>query len=170
MFRPIVQRTYAFLEEAATYGDLYVGIGSDQTIMELKHHQPVCSELERLYMVNAIRFKISLIVYIISPKAHRHHYLLLRTHYTKEMSDIYNLPKYQASSLYGDFLGAMILLASTMKNDQQKIAINQIIQQINIFDSQSISSKQTPKDKTRKNTRPANICLKSTSRTAPFFK
>lgn len=46
----------AFFEEAATYGDLYVGIGSDQTIMELKHRQPVCSELERLYMVNAIRF------------------------------------------------------------------------------------------------------------------
>lgn len=46
----------AFFEEAATYGELYVGIGSDQTIMELKHHQPVCSELERLYMVSAIRF------------------------------------------------------------------------------------------------------------------
>ena len=26
----------AFFEEAASYGDLYVGIGSDQTILELK--------------------------------------------------------------------------------------------------------------------------------------
>lgn len=46
----------AFFEEAAAYGQLYVGLGSDRTILELKHHQPICPELERLYMVRAIRF------------------------------------------------------------------------------------------------------------------
>ncbi len=46
----------AFFKEAAAYGDLYVGIGSDATIMELKHHKPVYSEKERLYMVKAIRY------------------------------------------------------------------------------------------------------------------
>ncbi|MCM1028173.1 MAG: adenylyltransferase/cytidyltransferase family protein [Pseudoflavonifractor sp.] len=46
----------AFFKEASAYGDLYVGIGSDSTIMELKHHKPVYSEKERLYMVKAIRY------------------------------------------------------------------------------------------------------------------
>lgn len=46
----------AFFKEASAYGDLYVGIGSDATIMELKHHKPVYSEKERLYMVKAIRY------------------------------------------------------------------------------------------------------------------
>lgn len=45
----------AFFKEAAGYGDLYVGIGSDATIEELKKHKPVYSEKERLYMVKAIR-------------------------------------------------------------------------------------------------------------------
>lgn len=44
----------AFLEEAATYGELYVGIGSDRTIRELKGRDPVNSENERAYMLNAL--------------------------------------------------------------------------------------------------------------------
>lgn len=45
----------AFFEEAATYGDLYVGIGSDKTIYELKGRKTVFPEKERLYMVKALR-------------------------------------------------------------------------------------------------------------------
>lgn len=46
----------AFFKEASRYGDLYVGIGSDKTIQELKNRKTVCSEKERLYMVKAIRY------------------------------------------------------------------------------------------------------------------
>ena len=46
----------AFFEEAASYGDLYVGIGSDQTIWELKGRKTINNELERLYMVKSIRY------------------------------------------------------------------------------------------------------------------
>lgn len=46
----------AFFKQAAQYGDLYVGIGSDKTILELKHRRTICSERERLYMVKAIRY------------------------------------------------------------------------------------------------------------------
>ncbi len=46
----------AFFKEASQYGDLYVGIGSDSTIEELKHRKTVYSEKERLYMVKAIRY------------------------------------------------------------------------------------------------------------------
>lgn len=46
----------AFFKEAAQYGDLYVGIGSDATIYELKARRTVCSENERLYMVKAVRY------------------------------------------------------------------------------------------------------------------
>ena len=46
----------AFFEEAASYGDLYVGLGSDKTIMELKGRRTVNSDAERLYMVKSIRF------------------------------------------------------------------------------------------------------------------
>lgn len=46
----------AFFKDASQFGDLYVGIGSDATIEELKHHKPVCKENERLYMVKAIRY------------------------------------------------------------------------------------------------------------------
>ena len=45
----------AFFEEAATYGDLYVGIGSDKTLNELKARRPVNSEKERLYMVKSLK-------------------------------------------------------------------------------------------------------------------
>lgn len=46
----------AFFEEAAKYGDLYVGIGSDNTVKELKARIPVNSEEERLYMVKALKY------------------------------------------------------------------------------------------------------------------
>ena len=45
----------AFFEEAATYGDLYVGIGSDRTIAGLKGRRTINTEQERLYMVKALR-------------------------------------------------------------------------------------------------------------------
>lgn len=45
----------AFFEEAATYGDLYVGIGSDQTIEKLKSRKTINSDQERLYMVKALK-------------------------------------------------------------------------------------------------------------------
>jgi len=46
----------AFFKEASQYGDLYVGIGSDATIEDLKGRKSVNSEQERLYMVKAVRF------------------------------------------------------------------------------------------------------------------
>lgn len=46
----------AFFKEASRYGDLYVGIGSDATVEELKKRRTVYSEKERLYMVKAIRY------------------------------------------------------------------------------------------------------------------
>lgn len=46
----------AFFKEASKYGDLYVGIGSDKTIEQLKNRKTVCSEKERLYMVKSIRY------------------------------------------------------------------------------------------------------------------
>lgn len=46
----------AFFKAASQYGDLYVGIGSDATIEDLKHRKTVYSEKERLYMVKSIRY------------------------------------------------------------------------------------------------------------------
>lgn len=46
----------AFFKEASQYGDLYVGIGSDATIFQLKARKTICSENERLYMVRSIRY------------------------------------------------------------------------------------------------------------------
>jgi len=45
-----------FFRQAAQYGDLYVGIGSDATILGYKHHRTVYSEQERLFMVKSIRY------------------------------------------------------------------------------------------------------------------
>ena len=45
-----------FFRQAAEYGDLYVGIGSDKTILEYKSHKTVYSEQERLFMVKSIRY------------------------------------------------------------------------------------------------------------------
>ena len=46
----------AFFKEASSHGDLYVGIGSDATIKELKDRKTINTEQERLYMVKAIRY------------------------------------------------------------------------------------------------------------------
>lgn len=45
----------AFFKEASQHGDLYVGIGSDSTIQDLKNRKTINTEEERLYMVKAIR-------------------------------------------------------------------------------------------------------------------
>ena len=45
-----------FFKQAAAYGDLYVGIGSDKTIEEYKHHKPMFPEAERLFMVKSVRY------------------------------------------------------------------------------------------------------------------
>ena len=45
-----------FFKQAAMYGDLYVGLGSDATILEYKHHKPMFPQEERLFMVKAIRY------------------------------------------------------------------------------------------------------------------
>ncbi len=45
-----------FFRQAAQYGDLYVGIGSDKTIEGYKRHKTVYSEQERLFMVKSIRY------------------------------------------------------------------------------------------------------------------
>ena len=45
----------AFFEEAAQHGDLYVGIGSDKTINELKARKTVNTDAERLYMIKALK-------------------------------------------------------------------------------------------------------------------
>lgn len=45
-----------FFKQAAQFGDLYVGIGSDNTIAALKGHKTMYSEQERLFMVRAIRY------------------------------------------------------------------------------------------------------------------
>ncbi len=44
----------AFFQEAARFGDLYVAIGSDRTIFELKGRPPLNSENERLYMIKSL--------------------------------------------------------------------------------------------------------------------
>ncbi len=45
----------AFFQTAAKYGKLYVSIGSDKTIMELKHRAPVYNEDERLYILKELK-------------------------------------------------------------------------------------------------------------------
>ncbi len=44
----------AFFTEAAAYGDVYVGLGSDETIYELKGRYPVNNQDERKYMIKAL--------------------------------------------------------------------------------------------------------------------
>ncbi len=44
----------AFFREAASLGDLYVALGSDRTVYELKGRLPVNREDERLFMVKAV--------------------------------------------------------------------------------------------------------------------
>lgn len=45
-----------FFRQAAAYGDLYVGIGSDTTYLGYKHRPTVYPEQERLFMVQSIRY------------------------------------------------------------------------------------------------------------------
>ena len=44
-----------FFMEAASYGDLYVGLGSDKTINQLKGRKTINTDKERLFMVQALR-------------------------------------------------------------------------------------------------------------------
>ena len=45
-----------FFRQAAQYGELYVGIGSDNTILHYKNHRTIYSEQERLFMVRSIKY------------------------------------------------------------------------------------------------------------------
>jgi cytidyltransferase-like protein len=45
-----------FFREAATYGDLYVALGSDKTVYDLKGRLPVNSEAERLFLVESVAY------------------------------------------------------------------------------------------------------------------
>jgi cytidyltransferase-like protein len=45
----------AFLEEATAHGDVYVGIGSDETVRRLKGSYPIYNQDERKYMLEALR-------------------------------------------------------------------------------------------------------------------
>ncbi len=44
----------AFLQDAATYGDLYVALGSDATIYGLKGRVPLNHDAERLYLMRSV--------------------------------------------------------------------------------------------------------------------
>ena len=44
----------AFFKEAAEYGDVYVGLGSDDTVFNLKGRYPVNNQDERKYMIEAL--------------------------------------------------------------------------------------------------------------------
>ncbi len=46
----------AFFQEAAALGDVYVGLGSDETVFNLKGRKTINSNNERLYMVKSIRY------------------------------------------------------------------------------------------------------------------
>lgn len=46
----------AFFEEASRHGTLYVGVGSDATILKLKGRATINREQERLYMVKSTRY------------------------------------------------------------------------------------------------------------------
>lgn len=46
----------AFFQEASSHGDLYVGLGSDETVYNLKGRKTINTNAERLYMVKSIRF------------------------------------------------------------------------------------------------------------------
>lgn len=46
----------AFFKAAAEFGDLYVALGSDRTVYELKGRPPVNSEQERLFMVKSVSY------------------------------------------------------------------------------------------------------------------
>ena len=43
-----------FFEEAAEYGDVYVGLGSDETVFNLKGRYPINNQDERKYIIDAL--------------------------------------------------------------------------------------------------------------------
>ena len=45
-----------FFRQASAFGDLYVGIGSDSTVLHYKNHRTLYPEQERLFMVKSIRY------------------------------------------------------------------------------------------------------------------
>ncbi len=45
-----------FFRQASRYGDLYVGIGSDATVLHYKNHKTLYPEQERLFMVKSIKY------------------------------------------------------------------------------------------------------------------
>lgn len=46
----------AFFQEASAHGDLYVGLGSNETVLNLKGRKTINTNAERLYMVKSIKF------------------------------------------------------------------------------------------------------------------
>lgn len=46
----------AFFKEASQFGELHVGLGSDDTVSRLKGRETINSEQERLYMVKSVRY------------------------------------------------------------------------------------------------------------------
>lgn len=46
----------AFFQEASAYGDLYVALGSDQTVFDLKGRVPINDQDERLFMVKSVEY------------------------------------------------------------------------------------------------------------------
>jgi cytidyltransferase-like protein len=46
----------AFFKTASTYGDLYVSLGRDENLLNLKGKKPVFSENERLYIVRSVKY------------------------------------------------------------------------------------------------------------------
>ncbi len=45
-----------FLQDAARYGDVYVGIGADRTVADLKGRAPINPQAERQYLIKSLRF------------------------------------------------------------------------------------------------------------------
>lgn len=45
-----------FLQEAAQWGDVYVGIGADRTVTEIKGRPPVNEQAERQYLIKSLKY------------------------------------------------------------------------------------------------------------------
>ena len=46
----------AFFKEASQYGDVYVALGSDKTVFDLKGRPTVNTDEERLFMVKSLSY------------------------------------------------------------------------------------------------------------------
>ena len=46
----------AFFQEASQYGDVYVGLGSDKTVYDLKGRYPINNQDERKYMIDSLKY------------------------------------------------------------------------------------------------------------------